>query len=417
MSVSERERRRRWRLVLGAAVDPTADDPTADDRAAGVDEIDVGLDGRGVTAAPLHGRDVRVDAALGALYDRRPESRGRGRAGGLGRSAPAVARWLGDIRRYFPTSVVQVMQRDAIDRLELRQLLLEPEMLGAVEPDVHLVALLVELNSVLPDETRASARVVVARVVADLERRLAERTRLAVDGALSRWQRTRRPRPTDIDWHRTIAANLRHYLPEQRTVVPERVVGGSRLRRGVARDVIVAVDQSASMGESIVHASVVAAALASIPALRTRLVAFDTAVADLTHLLHDPVDVVFGVQLGGGTDIAAALAYCERLVEAPEQTIVVLVSDLYEGGSSALLLERVERLVGAGVQVLVLLSLSDTGAPSYDRTMATAFAERGVVSIACTPDAFPDLFAAALERRDLSRWADDNGLHTAAPSR
>lgn len=413
MTVSDRERRRRWRLVLGAAAGDGAGAPDAGAPDAG----DPGAGTPGFTEGPLQGRDVRVDAALGAVYDRPPGRRNSGRAGGLGRSAPSVARWLGDIRRYFPTSVVQVMQRDAIERLELRQLLLEPEMLGAVEPDVHLVSLLVELNSLLPDETRASARLVVAQVVADLERRLSARTRQAVDGALTRWQRTRRPRPADIDWLRTIEANLRHYVPERRTVVPERVVGGSRRRRGVARDVIVAIDQSASMGESIVYASVFGAALASIPALRTRLVAFDTSVADLTPLLHDPVDVVFGVQLGGGTDIAGALAYCERLVDAPGQTLVVLVTDLYEGGRSSALLEQVERLTVSGVQLLVLLALSDAGAPVYDRAMAAALAERGVVSLACTPDAFPDLFAAAIERRDLTQWADDNGLHTAAPTR
>lgn len=409
MTVSERERRRRWRLVLGAASGDGSGVDTPGAAGAG------GAGEPGFTEGPLQGRDVRIDAALGAVYDRAPARRGSGRAGGLGRSAPSVARWLGDIRRYFPTSVVQVMQRDAIERLELRQLLLEPEMLGAVEPDVHLVSLLVELNGLLPDETRASARLVVGQVVADLERRLSARTRQAVDGALTRWQRTRRPRPADIDWPRTIEANLRHYIPERRTVVPERVVGGSRRRRGVARDVIVAIDQSASMGESIVYASVFGAALASIPALRTQLIAFDTAVADLTPLLHDPVDVVFGVQLGGGTDIAGALAYCERLVDVPAQTIVVLVTDLYEGGRSSVLVERVEQLTAAGVQVMVLLALSDSGAPVYDRTTAAALADLGVVSVACTPDAFPDLFAAALERRDLARWANDNGLHTASP--
>lgn len=408
MTVSDRERRRRWRLVLGAAPGERSESGAVDG-AGGPGEP-------GFAESPLQGHDMRIDAALGAVYDHAPTRRSGARAGGLGRSAPSVARWLGDIRRYFPTSVVQVMQRDAIERLELRQLLLEPEMLGAVEPDVHLVSLLVELNALLPDETRASARLVVAQVVADLERRLSARTRQAVDGALTRWQRTRRPRPADIDWPRTIEANLRHYIPERRTVVPERVVGGSRRRRGVARDVIVAIDQSASMGESIVYASVFGAALASIPALRTQLIAFDTSVADLTPLLHDPVDVVFGVQLGGGTDIAGALAYCERLIDAPSQTLVVLVTDLYEGGRSSVLVDRVEQLTAAGVQVLVLLALSDSGAPVYDRTMASALASLGVVSIACTPDAFPDLFAAALEGRDLARWANDNGLHTAAPA-
>lgn len=401
--VSDAERRRRWRLVLGAA--------TGDGAATGSDTI-----AGGFTAAALRGDDARLDATLAAVYDA-PPRRSKGRSGGLGSSAPAVARWLGDIRRFFPTSVVQVLQRDAIERLDLRQLILEPELLGALEPDIHLASLLVELNAMLPDETRATARAVVRAVLDDLERRLGTQVRQAVDGALSRSQRTRRPRPADIDWLRTIEANLRHYLPDRRTVVPERVLGHARRRRGIAREVVIAIDQSASMSDSIVHASVFAAVLGSMSSLRTSVVAFDTAVADLTSLLHDPVDLVFGVQLGGGTDIASAMGYCRRLVTSPSDTVVVLVSDLFEGGSTTLLVERMAELVRAGATVLVLLALSDNGAPAYDRTMAAALADVGVVSLACTPDAFPGLFAAALEGSDIARWANEHGLHTSvAPS-
>lgn len=398
--VSDHERSRRWRMVLGGVDDQQSDDTSA-----------------GVTAVRLDGNDARIDAALAAVYDTQPGKRGGGgRSAGLGKSAPAVARWLGDIRRYFPSTVVQVMQRDAIDRLKLRQLLLEPEMLGAVEPDLHLVTLLVELNRLLPDTTRATARQLVGQVVEQIRQRLEARTTAAVHGALARSQRTRRPRHTDIDWARTIHANLRHYQPTERTVVPERLVGYGRRQRSLARDVVVAIDQSGSMADSVVYASVFSAVLASIPALRTQVVAFDTAVADLTPLLHDPVEVLFGVQLGGGTDIASAIGHCQRLIDRPADTVLVLVSDLFEGGNSTLLQERVAALHQAGVCVVVLLALSDEGAPAYDHAMAAAFAAIGVPAFACTPDAFPDLLAAAFERRDVGRWANEHGLHTVLPA-
>src|SRR6185436_19550909 len=369
------------------------------------------------TGTELRGDDERIDLALGALYDRQaPRGRGSGRSGGLARSAPSVARWLGDIRRYFPTPVVQVLQRDAIERLDLRQLLLEPEMLQAIEPDLHLVTLLVELNKLLPDATRATARAVVAQVVEQIEQRLASRTRQAIHGALARSQRTRRPRHSDIDWSRTIYANLRHYLPDQRTVVPERLIGYGRRQRSLSRDVIVAIDQSGSMADSVVYAAVFGAVLASMPALRTSVIAFDSAVADLTPLLHDPVDVLFGVQLGGGTDIAQAIGYCQQLVTRPADTVLVLVSDLFEGANPTVLHQRVAALTRAGVTVLVLLALSDEGAPAYDHSQAAVFAELGGPSLACTPDAFPDLLAAALEHRDIGRWANEHGMHTAVPS-
>jgi Mg-chelatase subunit ChlD len=330
--------------------------------------------------------------------DRRASGRGAGRAGGLGRSAPRIARWLGDIRRYFPREVVQVMQRDAIERLDLRQLLLEPELLEAVEPDIHLVTLLVELNKLLPDETRATARQVVAKVLTDVERRLVDRTRVAVHGALARASRSRRPRPGDIDWLRTVHANLRHYQPEYRTVIPERVVGFGRRRQSLAKDVIVAVDQSGSMADSVVYASLFGSVLAQLPALRTSLVAFDTAVTDLTPVLQDPVDVLFGVQLGGGTDIAQALAYCRQLITRPNDTVLILISDLFEGGNTDLMRARMAELIRSGVTVLCLLALSDDGAPVHDRAMAADLAELGATVLACTPERFPDVLAAALER-------------------
>ncbi|HVL27580.1 MAG TPA: VWA domain-containing protein [Acidimicrobiales bacterium] len=375
------ERLRRWRLVLG---------PPSEDAGGGGTELGTGLEGL----------DASRDATLEALYGEHADRRG-----GLGRSSPRVARWLGDIRTFFPTSVVQVMQRDAMDRLGLRELLLEPELLGAVQPDVHLVGTLLALNRAIPERSREAARGLVRRVVDDLERRLAQPTRQAVSGALNRAARTRRPRPADVDWNRTILANLRHYQPEHGTVVPERLVGYGRRLPEVSREILLCVDQSGSMAASVVYAGVFAAVLASIRSLRTRVVAFDTAVVDLSDHVADPVELLFGVQLGGGTDIDGALAYCETIVGRPRDTVLVLVSDLYEGGDWESTLARARRLVEGGVQMVALLALSDEGAPGYSHDNAAALATLGVPAFACTPDLFPDLMAAAIQRRDLAEWA------------
>ncbi|WP_442802907.1 vWA domain-containing protein [Streptomyces sp. BSE6.1] len=372
------ERLRRWRLVLGG-------DPA---------------DG---TGHALSGRDAAMDGALTALYGKgsgTPRS-GKDRAAGLGASAPAVARWLGDIRSYFPSSVVQVMQRDAIDRLGLATLLLEPEMLEAVEADVHLVGTLLSLHQAMPDTTKETARAVVRKVVEDLEKRLATRTRATVTGALDRSARTGRPRHHDIDWNRTIAANLKHYLPEHRTIVPERLVGYGRAAHSVKKEVVLCVDQSGSMAASVVYASVFGAVLASMRSLDTRLVVFDTAVVDLTDQLDDPVDVLFGTRLGGGTDINRALAYCQSRITRPADTVVVLISDLYEGGIRDEMLKRVAAMKSAGVEFVTLLALSDEGTPAYDRDHAASLAALGAPAFACTPDLFPEVMAAALERRPL----------------
>lgn len=388
--VNDTERLRRWRMVLG-----------------GVD------DG---TGARLGGDDVRIDAALAAVYDHPPANRsGSRRQGGLGASAPVVNRWLGDIRRYFPASVVHVLQRDAIDRFGLKRLLLEPETLASLEPDIHLVATLLELKHLIPETARATARQVVGQVTREVESRIADHTRQAVSGALSRARRVRRPRPADVDWNRTIHANLKHYQPEYRTIVPERLIGYGRRQAMVEREIVLAIDQSGSMTSSVVYAGVYGSVLASIRTLKTSVVAFDTAVADLTDRLDDPVDVLFGVQMGGGTDIAGAVAYCDRLIQRPSQSVLILLTDLHEGGLRDELPRRIAAMTRRGVTCVVLLALSDDGAPSYDRAQAAALAELGVAAFACTPDRFPDLLAAAIEGRDLAGWAGSNGLVAASP--
>ncbi len=372
-----RERLRRWRLVLG------------------------GEEAEG-TGCALSGRDAAMDGALSALYGTGDKPRaGRERAAGLGTSAPSVARWLGDIRTYFPSSVVQVMQRDAIDRLGLATLLLEPEMLEAAEPDVHLVGTLLSLGKAMPETTKESARAVVRKVVEDLEKRLATRTRAALTGALDRSARVSRPRHHDIDWNRTIAANLRHFLPEYGTVVPERLIGYGRASRSVKKEIVLCVDQSGSMAASVVHAAVFGAVLASMRSVDTRLVVFDTAVVDLTDQIDDPVDVLFGTRLGGGTDINRALAYCQSRITRPAETVVVLISDLYEGGIRQEMLQRVAAMKASGAQFVALLALSDEGAPAYDREHAAALAALGAPAFACTPDLFPEVMAAAIEKRPL----------------
>ncbi len=380
----EDERLRRWRLILGG------------------DEND----GAG---CGLSGADLAMDRALAALYD-------SDRSGGLGSSAPNVARWLGDIREYFPSSVVRVMQQDALERLDLRRMLLEPEMLEAVEPDVHLVADLMALGSVMPAKTKETARIVVRRVVEELQRKLAEPLRQAVIGSLNRAARNRRPRHNEIDWPRTILANLKHYQPEYKTIIPETRIGYGR-KRSALRDIILCVDQSGSMATSVVYSGVFGAVLASLPSVRTQMVVFDTSVVDLTAELSDPVELLFGAQLGGGTDINRALGYCQGLIRRPHDTILVLISDLIEGGNQQEMLKRAASLVGAGVQFIALLALSDDGAPGYDHDVAAAFAGFGVPSFACAPDLFPELMAAAINRQDINQWAAARAIVSARADR
>ena len=390
MAIDEKERLRRWRLVLG--------------KNAG-EGMGSGQGDANDASFALSGRDLGMDGVLEALYDSE-------RSAGLGSSSPNVARWLGDIRTYFPSSTVRVMQQDALERLNLTQMLLEPEILEHVDADVHLVASLLTLSKIIPEKTKDTARQVVRKVVEELERKLANPLLQAVRGSLNRATRTQSPRANEIDWDRTIRANLKNYLPEHGTVVAERLIGYGH-KRSSLRDIVLCVDQSGSMATSVVYSGIFGAVLASIRAVSTRMVVFDTAVADLTDDLQDPVDLLFGTQLGGGTDINRALAYCQQVITRPAQTILVLITDLYEGGNRNEMLQRAGELVASGVQVICLLALSDKGTPSFDQHNASVLAGMGVPSFACTPDLFPDLMAAAIQKQDLGLWAAKNDIVTA----
>ncbi len=367
------EKLEKWRLILGDKADKKGD-------------------------VQLKTEMQGMDKTLAAVYDSE-------RKGGLGSSSPNINRWLGDIRKYFPTEVVQVIQKDALERLNLTQMLLEPELLESVEPDMQLTATLLTLNKAMPDRTRETARLVVKKVVEKLEKKLKNPMREAIVGALKREVRNRRPKMNEIDWNKTIRANLKHYQPEYKTIIPENLYGYGRKGQAL-KHVVLALDQSGSMATSVVYGAIFGSILSSLKSVKTSLIVFDTEVVDFTDQLHDPVDLLFGTQLGGGTDINKALAYAEKLIISPSDTILVLVTDLYEGGSERELIRRAASIKATGVQFVTLLALNDEGAPSYDRRMANQFASMDIPSFACTPDAFPDLMAAVINKQSLQKFAN-----------
>jgi len=366
------ERLRKWRMILGQQSDP---------------EDSIELDGEEAQG---------MDDALEALYD-------SDRQGGLGSSSPNVNRWLGDIRKYFPSSTVQIMQKDALERLDLERLLLEPELLSEIEPDVELVGTLLSLNKVMPQRTRETAREVVRKIVKELEARLKSPFQEAIKGSLNRAVVNRRPKSNEIDWHRTIRANLKNYQPEIQAIIPEILRGYGKKGQSL-KHVILLLDQSGSMASSIVYASVFGAIMASLRSLKTHLVVFDTSVVDLTAKMEDPVDLLFSTQLGGGTDINRALGYAQTLVEQPRDTILVLISDLFEGGNARKMLKRIGQLKNSGLQFISLLALNDQGAPLYDKEVAVKMASLDIPTFSCTPDKFADLMATAIKREDIRKW-------------
>lgn len=384
---------KRWKLILGGQSDPN-------------NAVNMGGNGEGDGEGEGDGIDYQgMGDALDNLYENSSDRRG-----GLGGSSPKISRWLGDIRKFFPSSVVSVMQKDAMDRFGMDMLLSEPDFVEQVEVNVEMVATIMSLQRGMSNKTRETAKIVVRKLVKQLEEKLTNPTKQAVKGALSRSVRNNRPQFREIDWTKTIKANLKHYQKDYKTIVPERLIGNGRLGQSLKKHVILCIDQSGSMGSSVVYSSIFGAVLASLPSLKTQLVVFDTAIVDLTQDLKDPVDILFGVQLGGGTDINKALAYCQELITKPNDTILILISDLYEGGNENQMLKRVSEIKNSGVHFITLLSLNDEGAPYYDTKNAGRFASMDIPCFACSPDQFPSLMAAALQKHDIYQWMNQHNV-------
>jgi len=356
---------RRLRLMLGAFADPPLQNP-------------------------LNGQQnlEDMDQHLGYLYDR-AYSKGRGmrkeRGAGLGASSLTTPDWLAHVRDLFPKECLEVVERDAIQRFDMTELITDPDTLATIEPSEEVLKLLVQFRSQIPDEARGEARRIIDAVVKDLHRKLATTMRSALTGALDRSRKSRLKIAANLDPLATLKANLKNYDPETKVLGVEKLVFHARKRRHADWNVIMLLDQSGSMLDSVVYAAVMGGIFASLPEINFQLLAFDTQVVDMSALAHDPVEVLFSVQLGGGTLIQNAVAHAQKLVREPRRTLVVVLSDFYEGGPPEGLYARVKELVESGVKVLGLAALGSDGDPDYDRQVAKQLVALGMPVAAMTP--------------------------------
>jgi uncharacterized protein with von Willebrand factor type A (vWA) domain len=337
-----------------------------------------------------------MDKALSFVYDEQ-------RSAGLGRSAPYVPKWLAALREFFKDDVVALVQKDAIERKGLTQLLFEPETLPYLDKNVDLVSTLIAARGLIPDKAKEIARQIVREVVDELRKKLETEVRSAVFGALRRDRTSPVQVLRNLDWRRTIRSNLKGWDRERQRLVPERLYFWANQRRHHEWDVVLAVDQSGSMAESVVYSSVMAAIFASLDVLKTKLIFFDTEIVDVTPLLSDPVEVIFSTQLGGGTDINRAVAYVQsNLIERPEKTLFVLVTDLFEGGNSQELIARMRQIAESRVRTMCLLALSDSGRPSYEHNLARELNALNVPCFGCTPRLLVRVVERVLKNQDLA---------------
>jgi hypothetical protein len=386
LSDPDRDALLRWRLALG----PGAESVSAQFGLGGL-----GAGGSAEQMGLRPGQLEEMDEALSFVYEERSAN--------LSRSRPYIPKWLASLREFFRHEVVALVQKDAIEKKGLTQLLFEPETLPFLEKNVELVATLLSAKGLIPDQARETARQIVREVVDDVRRKLETELRTAIIGAVRRDRTSPLKVARNIDWRRTIRSNLKGWDDKNRRLVPERFYFWANQRKRHEWDVAILVDQSGSMAESVVYSSIMAAIFASIDVLQTKLLFFDTEVVDVTPLLVDPVDVLFTAQLGGGTDINRAVAYAQQhFVERPSKTLFILISDLYEGGNRDELITRMRQLSDSKVKVLCLLSLSDGGRPSYDHEIAQKLGELQIPSFGCTPKLLAQVVERVMKGQDLA---------------
>jgi len=388
--MEDKDRIRRWRLILGEESQKQFEDMG------------------GFEKKLLSQEQVLMDQALAAIYNRERSFSG-GQGAGKGASRPHISRWLGDVRNLFDKELVKIIQTDAMERCGLKQLIFEPEILEQVEPDISLASTILLLKDQVPKQSKDSVREFMKKIVEEINKLLADDIRRAVTSAVNKKQHSPIPSAAALDFKTTIRRGIKNYNKELKKIVPEHYYFFDRSTQTAANKftVILDIDQSGSMGESVIYSSIMSCILASMSALKTRIVAFDTEVVDLTEKMEDPVDLLFGFQLGGGTDINKSIAYCSRYIENPKRTLFFLVSDLMEGGNRAGMLRRLQEMKESQVTVVCLLAIADGGKPYYDAQMAGRISALGIPCFACNPQKLPQLLERVLKGQELTEFADE----------
>ena len=383
------ERLRRWRLILGSEAEKR------------IDSMDDGN--------ALSQEDLMMDMALDAIYNRDMKFSFGGGAGRCA-SSPQISRWLGDVRTLFDKDLVKIIQSDAMERCGLKQLIFEPELLNNIEPDMQMASMILTLKDQIPKQSKENAREFIRKIVEQINALLESDLKRAVTASINRKLHSPIPSASALDFQTTIRKGIKDYNVKLKKIIPQKYYFFERSATTAANKytVVLDIDQSGSMGESVIYSSIMSCILASMSAIKTKVVAFDTNIVDLSEKCEDPIDLLFGFTLGGGTDIEKSIKYCSKYIENPKKTIFFLISDLEEGGNRAGLLRRLTQMKEDGVIVICLLAISDDGKPFYDANMAGKIAAQGIPCFAAAPQMLPRLLEKAMKNEDMSEFANSN---------
>ena len=367
MSVAE-ENLNRWRLILGK---------NSENQIEFTGEYSSGI------------RYGDMEETLDYLYGQEYGEEIR-RDGGRGKSQLSAAKWIEKARKLFPKRTVEVLEKQALEHFNLTELLTDKEVLEKMEPNTDLLKTILQFKHLMRSDVMAEAKRIIRKVVDEITEKLQTDIRKSLLGKLNRNMPSNVKSIKNLDIKKTIARNLKNYDTENERLVLKNVYFSSRVKRFNKWNIIIAVDESGSMLDSVIYSAVMAGIFAKLPMIDTKLVIFDTSVVDLSGYIDDPVEVLMGMQLGGGTDINGALSYCESLCENPHNTIFVTVTDLYEGGSTQNLLRTCADIISGGSKMIFLTALDRDANPAYDKNLGQKLADMGAFVGAMTPEQLGD---------------------------
>lgn len=368
---------RRWRLMLGRYSD------------------------QNLHQANLDAKQLNMERQLDYLYQneykRRGIEQGKSRHGSLDASQLTAINWLDQSRKLFPKSTFERMQKHAIERYQMTELLKSPAHIQQLDANPAVAKALLSLRGRMSAEMKEAIRALIAKVVEEMLQKIRPQFLQAIQGRRNRFKRSHLKQAQNFDWRRTIRENLKHYQPDRQQLIIQNPYFNARVQKHLPWEIVLCVDQSGSMMDSVMYAAICASILAALPAVSVSLVLFDTQVVDLSHVAHDPVEVLLTIQLGGGTNIGQALQYCAKKIKQPQRSILVLISDFEEGGSVQTMLNTTASLKQQGCKMLGLAALDQHANPVYDSNMAQQLQQRGMEVAAMTPEHLATWFAEVMQ--------------------
>ncbi len=342
-----------------------------------------------------------IDETLNFLYDREYTQNGgysldnfNNSNSSKEKSALTVPKWISKVKKLFPKETVEIMQKQALEKYKLTEILTDENILKEIEPNIELLKNILTFKDMMSQNVRKLAYDIVKKTLEEIKNKMEVEIKKVFYGKKLPNSNTTNKIFKNLDIKKTIRYNLKNYDIKNKTIFTDKLFFNQNIKKYNPYNIIILIDESGSMLDSVIYSSIMASIFANLPYLSIKLVIFDISVVDLSEHIKEPIDILFKVQLGGGTNIAQALEYAKKITFAPDKTIVLLISDLFDSNDYKLMYKNANDIIEAGSKLIVLTALDYNANSIYDKEAARYFSKIGAKVGALTPS-------------KLSKWISD----------